>query len=66
MCQIIFTPIPLSKVIEGLTVIGGTGNTLKTVHSGLFDLSIPIKIKSSSGIVVSHSLISLDSVFFQI
>ncbi len=25
---------PVSKVIEGLTVTGGTGNTVNTIHSG--------------------------------
>ena len=46
---------PLSRVIDGRTVIGGTGRTLRTIHSGRFFLSIPMKIKSSEGMALSHS-----------
>ena len=50
---------PLSSVMEGLTVIGGTGSTFMIVHSGLAaSLSIPRNIRCSSGILSSHSRIS--------
>ena len=50
---------PLSRVIDGLTVIGGTGRTFIIVHSGLLtSFSIPRKIRCSSGIFSSHSRIS--------
>ena len=41
--------LPVSKMIDGLTVTGGTGNACKINHSGLAVAgSYPSKIKSSS------------------
>ena len=41
--------IPVSKIIDGLTVTGGTGKTWSTNHSGLaVEGSYPKSFKSSS------------------
>jgi hypothetical protein len=41
--------IPVSSIIDGLTVTGGTGNTCNTNHSGLAVAgSYPSNLKSSS------------------
>ena len=41
--------IPVSSIIDGLTVTGGTGSTCKTNHSGLaVSGSYPNNLKSSS------------------
>jgi hypothetical protein len=51
---------PLSNVIEGLAVTGGTGNTVRIIHSGLALFGfIPKRAISSSGIFSSRSLTSL-------
>ncbi len=63
--------IPVSKIIDGRTVTGGTGRTCKINHSGLAVLgSYPRRIKSSletftnlSLIVIGNSLFSPTSVF---
>ena len=50
--------IPVSKIIDGLTVTGGTGITCKINHSGLAVAgSYLSKIKSSSKICENLSLI---------
>ena len=50
---------PVSKVMEGLTVTGGTGKTVKTNHSGLATSGLIPKTKISSAVILSNlSLIS--------
>ncbi|CAI8209052.1 MAG: Uncharacterised protein [Candidatus Nitrosopelagicus brevis] len=57
--------IPVSRIIEGLTVTGGTGNACKTNHSGraVFG-SYPNNERSSSGIIDNRSLIVIGSNLF--
>src|SRR6056297_1955576 len=51
--------IPLSKVMDGLTLTGGIGNTVKIVHSGLVvSVLIPNMAQSSSEIVEINFLMS--------
>ena len=57
--------IPVSRIIEGLTVTGGTGNACKTNHSGRAVLgSYPNNARSSSGIIDNRSLIVIGSNLF--
>ncbi len=50
---------PLSRVIDGLIVTGGTGRTVRSIHSGLAVSGfIPITLMSSSGIFSNRSLMS--------
>ena len=44
---------PVSKVIEGLTVTGGTGKTVNTNHSGLATSGLTPKTKASSSEILS-------------
>ena len=44
---------PVSKVIEGLTVTGGTGSTVKTNHSGLATSALTPKTYASSSVIFS-------------
>jgi hypothetical protein len=51
---------PESSVIDGLTVTGGTGKAVSTIHSGLqTDGSMPRTTRSSSGTRSNLSLTSL-------
>ena len=51
---------PESRVMEGLTVTGGTASAVRTIHSGLHvEGSIPRVTRSSSGILSSLSRTSL-------
>ena len=51
---------PDSRVMEGLTVTGGTGRTVRTVHSGRATAgSISMRSTSSSGIISSLSRMSI-------
>ena len=51
---------PESRVMEGLTVTGGTARAVRTIHSGLHvEGSIPRVTRSSSGILSSLSRTSL-------
>ena len=43
----------MSKVIDGLTVTGGTGSTVKTNHSGLATSGLTPKTKESSSLIFS-------------
>ena len=54
---------PVSRIMLGLTVTGGTKSDVRTAHSGLhvFEL-IPIFLNSSSGILTSISLISVGNI----
>ncbi len=54
--------IPVSRIIEGLTVTGGTGRTCRMNHSGLAVFgSYPRSFRSSSLICVNLSLIVIGS-----
>src|SRR5581483_1620820 len=57
--------MPVSRIIEGLTVTGGTGSTWSTNHSGLAVLgSYPRSVRSSSGMWLSLSRIVIGRSLF--
>ncbi len=51
---------PDSRVIEGLAVTGGTGRTVRIIHSGLeTSVSNPMAVASESVVFSSRSLMSV-------